>query len=80
MIDTQVKKRHKNYTTWQESEVVSKSWDARGQIAWATEPAERRVPEVLDHNSFLFNIPLPVVTTSTNFTNNSNFQYYFRQV
>ena len=30
-----------------------------GQIAWATELAERRVPEVLDHNSFLFNVPLP---------------------
>ena len=65
----------KNDTTWLESEVVK----YRGQIAWATELAEKRVPEVLDHNSFLFNVALPVVTTSINFTNNSNFHYYYQK-
>ena len=71
MIDTYVK-RHKNYTTRQESEVVLKYWDVKGadSLNWTSWEKSTRI---LDLNSFLFNVPLPIVTTSTNFTNNSNF-------
>ena len=75
MIDTYVK-RHKNYTTWQESKVVLKYWDVKVADSLNDWTSWEKSTRTLDLNSFLFNVPLPVVTTSTNFTNNSNFHNY----